>query len=281
MISILRSKGMAENDDERRPPRLTLLREVKVDSPIHRLSTETKFVSVAGLSVTISFFPTWGTIGLIIGLLVLATVVAHVPKGALPRPPIWFGAVIIISGGFASVAGGSPYLSVGGLRLGLGAADGFCKFVLVGMTLVFAAMVIGWTTSLGEVAPAMRRLFGPLRWIKVPVEEWAVAVALCIRSFPLMLTEMRALIAARRLRPLPDPGEDETVVDTVVREIVDIIVAVLAVAVRRSGELADAITARGGTGLIAAGDRRLRISDLIALIVVGAVCFAASQMPVP
>ncbi len=62
-------------------------------------------------------------------------------------------------------------------------------------------------------------------------------------------------------------------------ELIDILVAALAVSVRRAGELAEAITARGGTGLIAARSRRPGWADGLALMVVAGVCTGAALVP--
>jgi energy-coupling factor transport system permease protein len=263
-----------------RPPSIPLLREIKGNSPIHRLSAEVKLLALAGMSVTVSYFPSWGSIGIVAGLLVAATLVARVPAGALPRPPAAFWFVVLVSGVLASLAGGPPYLHIGAAQIGLGGADAFLKFVAIGTVLLFAGMVFGWTTPLGDVAPAMMRLLRPFRLIRVPVDELAVVMALCIRSFPLMITEMRTLIAARRLRPVPSL-RDEVTVDQLMREIVDVVVTSLAVSIRRAGELADAIIARGGTGAISARRKKLGMVDLVMALIVAGGCFLATQVPVP
>lgn len=267
-------------DEAYRPPQINLLRVVDVDSPVHRLWAGTKLLAVMGLSITLSYFPSWAAIGLVSGLLVLTTRVARVPAGAWPRPPRWFWLLIAITGGLSSVAGGSPYVHIGGLTLGLGGLDAYCRFVAVGAVLLLAAAVVGWTTPLAEIAPAVSTLMAPLRLIRVPVEEAATAVALCVRSLPLLMGEMRTLVAARRLRPAPEvPGRSD--VERWLDEIVDLMVAALAVSVRRAGELAEAITARGGTGMIAARRRRPGPADALALLLAAGACFAAASFPVP
>ncbi len=137
---------------------------------------------------------------------------------------------------------------------------------------------MGWTTPLAEIAPAVAQLAAPLRRIRVPVDEWAVAVALCVRSLPLLVGEMRTLVAARRLRP-PPPRPGRSVLERWLDELVDLLVAALAVSARRSGELAEAITARGGTGLIVARVRKPAWRDGIAMLVVAGVCYAATTFP--
>jgi energy-coupling factor transporter transmembrane protein EcfT len=265
-------------EQEHRPARITLLREIKVDSPVHRLWAGTKLIAVAGLSVTLSYFPSWGSIGLMVALLLATAALARVPRGAWPGPPKWFWIALIAGAALASLAGHSPHLTVGGAVLGFGGLDAYWRFVAVGAALLLAAALVGWTTPLGEIAPAISRLLAPLRLVRVPVDEWAVAVALCVRSLPLLVDELRTLVAARRLRP-PPPRPGRSTWQRWLDEPVDLLVAALAVSMRRAGELAEAITARGGTGLIAARSRRPRLADGVALLIVAVACAGATLLP--
>ncbi|HMC41091.1 MAG TPA: energy-coupling factor transporter transmembrane protein EcfT, partial [Acidimicrobiales bacterium] len=243
-----------KTEEPYRPPQLNLLREIKGDSPIHRLWAGSKILVVAGLSITLSYFPSWPAIGLVAALLLVSVLVARIPAGAWPRPPRWFWIALLVTAALASGAGGKPHVHLAGVRLGLGGIDAYGKFVMVGVLLLLAAMVLGWTTPLGEIAPAMARLMSPLKLVRVPVDEAATAIALCVRSLPLLVGEIRTLLAARRLRPKIDKG-GRSEIDRILDEIVDVMVAAMAVSVRRAGELAEAITARGGTGRIAARTR--------------------------
>jgi energy-coupling factor transporter transmembrane protein EcfT len=263
---------------EHRPPRITLLREIKIDSPIHRLWAGTKLVAVGAVSVVLPYFPSWGALGVVVVLLAVTTVLARVPKGAWPRLPGWFWITLLVSGALASVAGGSPHVRVGGVLLGLGGLDAWARFVAIGVVLLGAAALLGWTTPLGDIAPALSRLLAPLRLVRVPVDEAAVAVALCVRSLPLLVDELRTLVAARRLRPMP-PRPDRTNIQRWLDEPVDLIVAALAVSMRRAGELAEAITARGGTGLVAARNRHPGWRDVVAVLVVAGACAGAVLAP--
>ena len=267
------------HDSERRPPRIILLREIPGDSPVHRLWAGTKLVSVAGLSVVLSYYPSWGALGLTACLLLTAGLIAHIPRGALPRPPFWFWIILLVTGGLASVSGGSPHLTIGGALLGLGGIDAYLRFVSIGILLLLAAAMVGWTTSLGEIAPAVARLMRPLRLVRFPVDEFAVAVALCVRSLPLLVGELRVLLAARKLRPPARPRPGRTRLERLLEELIDVLVAALAVSVRRAGELSEAITARGGTGIIAARTVRPGKRDLLAITLVAAVCAGAALIP--
>lgn len=263
----------------RRAPSVILLRQVPGDSPVHRLWAGTKLLAVAGVSVVLSYYPSWGAVGLVFALLLGTGLVARIPAGALPRPPWWFWALTALTGGLASLSGGPPRLTVGGAVIALGGLDSYLRFVSVGVLLLLAGAMVGWTTPMGEVAPALARLLGPFRLLRLPVDEAAVAVALCVRSLPLLVGELRMLVAARKLRPHAPPRPGRTRLERWLDEVIDVLVAALAVSVRRAGELAEAITARGGTGLIAAKTVQPGTGDLVALAIVSAVCAGAALVP--
>lgn len=263
---------------EHRPARITLLREIKGSSPVHRMWAGTKLLAVAVISVTLSYFPSWGALGVVLALLAATALVARIPRGAWPRPPAWFWVVFLFSAVVTAGSGGSPHLLVAGTELGLGGIDAFLRFVGVGVLLLLAAALVGWTTALGDVAPAIASILRPLRWLRVPVEEWSVAIALCVRSLPLLVVELRTLVAARRLRPAP-ARPTRTTWRSALDEPIDLLVAAMSVSMRRAGELAEAISARGGTGLVATKRAGPRWADLLALVLVAAVCTGAALLP--
>jgi energy-coupling factor transporter transmembrane protein EcfT len=259
---------------KRRQPAVVFLRQVPGTSPVHRMWAGTKLLVVAGVSLTLSFLPTWPSIGLGAALGVGAAAVARIPPTAVPRFPRTIYVVAAVGLVLGTLAGGKPYVHVAGADIGLGALDEYARFAAVAVILIGLSMLIGWTTNVGEIAPALARLGRPLRWVRAPVDEWATAVALCLRSLPLLVDELRTLAAARRLRPPPRLGDDSSGV-RLLDNLIDLLVAGLAVAMRRAGELAEAITARGGTQVIRSRDRGPGLADGLALVVAAVVCGAA------
>lgn len=281
---------------ERRRRRFTssfvFLRQVPGTSPVHRLWAGTKILVVAALGLSVSFIPTWPTIGIVAAFVVGAGLVARVTIGALPRFPLLFWAFMAFGAALTLVAGGAPYVHVGGASVGLAALDQYLRFTAIGLELIGASAMIGWTTPVGDVAPALARLGRPLRWLRMPVDEWSVAIALCFRSLPLLIDELRTLVAARRLRPNPfqhrdargGPPVDAEAPDgrgpvrwvrLVFVETADLLSACLAVAMRRAGELAEAITARGGTMLVPSTRPGPSWRDVLALTGTAGACGAS------
>lgn len=262
----------------RRAARVVLLRQVGEGTPLHRLWAGTKLIAVAGISVTLSLVPLWAPTGAFAALLLVAAIVARIPASALPRPPRWFWLLLGVSGLLTALSGGRPFVVVAGARLGLGGIESFARFTSVSIVLLGAAAMVGWTTPLGEVAPALSKLLAPLRLLRLPVEEWSVSVALCIRAMPLLMQELRTLLAARKMRPRAVAPAGQRL-QHYLDELVDLLVAVLAVSIRRAGELAEAITARGGTARMTAADSKPRLSDAFALTVLVVLCVGVWFLP--
>ena len=180
---------------------LHLLRLLPGTSPLHRLWAGTKLAAAALLSLALSLVPTWPAIGVVAGTVVLALIVGRIPRGAAPRLPrifwigIGMGALLALIGG-----GGGPHLDRGPIHLAFGGVNDWARFLALVVTLTAAGSIIGWTTPLGEIAPALRRLLTPLRWLRLPVDELTAAVALAVRCLPLLVDELSTLLAVRRLR---------------------------------------------------------------------------------
>ncbi|MGB6208913.1 CbiQ family ECF transporter T component, partial [Mycobacterium sp.] len=85
----------------------------------------------------------------------------------------------------------------------------------------------------------------------------------------------RVLYAARRLRPKEKPPTLGARAKRMAADVIDLIVAVITVTLRRADEMGDAITARGGTGQISAAPSRPKRADWVVLSIVSAVCACA------
>jgi energy-coupling factor transporter transmembrane protein EcfT len=223
---------------------LTLLRLVPGSSPMHRLWAGTKLLAVGILSLTASLKPTWPTLLTLAGVVLLGLLAGRIPRGALPRLPRWFLAALTFGAVVSLRSTATPLVHLGSLPLSLGGLSSWGRVTLLLIVLVLSAAVIGWTTPLGEIPAALSVLGGPLRRMGLPVEEWVNGTALAIRSLPSLVDESRTLMAARRLRRRVDKrgrlGREA------MEELELLAVTAITVALRRAGDLSDAITARGG-----------------------------------
>jgi energy-coupling factor transport system permease protein len=260
----------------RRPRRpVVLLRPVPGRSGIHELWAGTKLIVVFGLSVLLMFYPGWAVIGLVSALVLAGARVAHIPRGALPSVPRWLWIWLAIGGFIAALAGGSPVIQVGTVALGLGGFLDFLRLTALSIVLLGLGAMVSWTTNVAEIAPAVSVLCRPLRWLRIPIDDWPVALALALRAFPMLIDEFRVLFAARRLRPKQIPRTRWARLRRRAGEVIDLIVAIVTVTLRRADEMGDAITARGGAGQISAAPSRPKLVDWMVLSIVSVVCTVA------
>jgi energy-coupling factor transport system permease protein len=263
------STSTSEKGATKRQPRpVVLLIPVPGRSTIHDLWAGTKLLVVFGVSLLLSFYPGWMTIGLV-GVLVAAAIwMARIPRGALPSVPRWLWVAVALGFVTAALAGGSPMISVGGTQLGLGGALNFLRFTTLSIVLLALGGMVSWTTNVAEIGPALATLGRPLRLLRIPVDEWAVALALALRAFPMLIDEFQVLYAARRLRPKRIPRSRKARRRRHALELIDLLTAAITVTLRRADEMGDAIAARGGTGQLSANPARPKLADWVTLAII-------------
>ena len=252
----------------------TLLRPLPGDTPIHRLWAGTKLLGVAAVAVVLSVRPEWTAVGVLGGLVLAGLIIARIPLSAAPRLPRWFIVVFFLGALLTLRSVRPPLVHVAGIALSMGALDEWARYTVLFLVIVTAAALTSWTTPLAEVAPALSRLGTPLRWCRLPVDEWAVGAALSIRCLPLLIDEIRTLTAARRLRQRPR-DDNESRLRWAVAEARDLLLASLTVSLRRAHEFGDAIEARGGIGMVSDSNARPRMRDGLALAVIAVVAVVA------
>ena len=193
----------------------------------------------------------------------------------LPSIPklLWF--LLFLGGLTAAFAGGSPEWSLGSVHVGLGGLLNFLRITAISIVLLGLGFLVSWTTDVSDVAPAVATLGRPLRVLRIPIDDWAVALALALRAFPMLIDEFRLMYAARKLRPKPEPTTRRDRRRYWWRDMIDLLAAAITVTLRRGDEMGDAITARGGTGQISAAPSRPKARDWVALSIVAAVCALA------
>ncbi|HEX2212715.1 MAG TPA: energy-coupling factor transporter transmembrane protein EcfT [Mycobacterium sp.] len=258
---------------QRRP--VVLLRPVPGPSVIHDLWAGTKLALVALIGVLLTFYPGWVPIGAVAALVLTAAWLANIPRGALPSIPGWLWILVFLGGLTATFAGGSPVLDFGSVEVGLGGLLNFLRITALSIVLLGLGAMVSWTTNVAEIAPAVATLGRPLRPLRVPVDDWAVALALALRAFPMLIDEFRVLYAARRLRPREVPAHRRGRWRRWWLEAIDLLAAAITVALRRADEMGDAITARGGAGQISAAPSRPKAVDWWAFALVFLVCGVA------
>lgn len=244
---------------------VVLLVPVPGTSKIHELWAGTKLLVVLGVSILLTFYPGWATVGLMLVLLITAARLAHIPRGALPSPRRWIWIALAVGAVTAALGAGSPVIEIAGVHIGLGGTLHFVRVTALSIVLIGLGAMLSWTTNVAEMGPALAALGRPLRWLRIPSDEWAVALALALRAFPMLIEEFQVLYAARRLRPNQEPRNRRARRRQQARDMIDLLTAAIVVTLRRADEMGDAITARGGIGQLAAAPARPKLADWVAL----------------
>jgi energy-coupling factor transport system ATP-binding protein len=215
-----------------RPRRRSLVfRAVPGTSRLHRLSPAIKIGVLTAATLASLWTPGWPTIAVLGAVLAVGVAAAKLPLTVIPRVP-WPVVAILALGAAAAAAGSGIVLYVQSLLL----------------TLIFLALslLLIWTTRVEELPAAFMRIAAPLRRLRLPVDEWAHTVTLAVRTLPLLRDEFRVLVAGRRLRrPLRAPSRRAWVIARC-REVLDVLVAIVASAGRRASDLGRTATQRGG-----------------------------------
>jgi energy-coupling factor transporter ATP-binding protein EcfA2/energy-coupling factor transporter transmembrane protein EcfT len=208
-----------------------VFRAVPGTSALHRLGPATKIAVLAVATVASFVAADWPVIAALTVLLAAGVAAAKLPLTVVPRIP-WPVVAIVALGGAAAAAGSGLVLYVQSLLL----------------TVLFFALslLLIWTTRVEELPAAFTRMASPLRRLGMPVNEWAYSVTFAVRTLPLLRDEFRVLIAARRLRSPSRAASRRARTLARCRELLDLVIAVVASAGRRASDLGRTATQRGG-----------------------------------
>jgi energy-coupling factor transporter transmembrane protein EcfT len=261
----------------KRETELTFLRYIPGATVVHRLWAGTKLVVAFELALALSIAPTWRMLALTVAVVAIGLLAGRIPFGAVPRLPMWFFVAMAIGGAVSMLSNADPMIDLGALKLSLGGLGDWALFTAIAIVLITSGAIIGWTTPLGDIAPALSTLLRPLRWLRFPVDEWIVAIALAIRCLPLMIDEMRTLLAVRRLRTHVETAEQpKASFQGLLMEAIDILTTAIVLSIRRARDLADAMIARGGIhGGVSATRTKLGFADVLVLLGITALCVVA------
>jgi len=254
----------------RRASEFHVLRYVPGTSLVHRLWAGTKLLVLAAVSFALLLWPTWAAAGLTAALLLTGVLLARLPKGVVPHVPRWVWGFVLLGALLALASSGKPYVHVAGLRIGLNGLELWALFATIAVEFLGFAALIGWTSPLADLAPALSRLASPLRRLRLPVDELIGVIALSVRCLPLLLEEARVLSAARRSRRSGARAGGRELL----RDAEELLFAALSSALRRSREMAEAIEARGGVPTVAVESHRLQVPDVVVLVVAALVVTA-------
>ena len=134
--------------------------------------------------------------------------------------------------------------------------------------VIGTSVILTYTTSPIALTDAIERLLSPLRYIKVPVHEFAMMMTIALRFIPTLIEETDKIMNAQKAR-----GSDFTTGKLTERAkaLVPILVPLFIPEFRRADELAIAMECRcyrGGKGRTRMTKLKLAFRDIVSLFVV-------------
>lgn len=185
----------------------------------------------------LSFDPSWSSIGIVWTTMLIGFVVARLPAGVAPRPPklLWWAMGLALVFGF--LAGGEPSVSIAGASFDVGGLILQIRFFAATLGILALALLLGWTTRLGDLPAAAGWLLAPLRLLRIPIDDVVAGLSLAVRSLPLMADELSttATLWANR-----NPANGNRMV-----QAIDFAATTTVAATRRATELGEAVANRG------------------------------------
>lgn len=245
------------------------------ESPAHRLWVGTKLGALIVIALLFAISPTWASAGAALVIVIGWSVLGRIPRTALPRLPWWLVVATLAGGALTAFGGGAPYVTVGGVRFGLGGASTWGILISITVLSLYASMLLCWTTPMVEIPAFLQRIVRAGEKVRIPLRPLATSIALALRLCPFFISDCRTLLqTVRQRRPdRPQTGRER------VREAAGILPIAWMLASSNAREFADAIDARGGFGAVARADRGPRLRDAVVFSVVLALAALAIVLP--
>ena len=229
---------------------ITMGQYYPVDSPVHRLDPRIKLIAALLFIITVFLAQSFVGYLLMLGFLVLAARLSHVPFSMLLKGlrPLRFILIVTFVLNLFFTPGETVLFSLWSLRITREALLQALFYSLRLAFLVTGTSLLTLTTSPVSLADAIEMLLSPLKKIHFPVHELAMMMTIALRFIPTLLEETDKIRKAQMAR-----GADFESGNLLARAkaMVPLLVPLFVSAFRRAGDLAMAMESRcyhGGEG---------------------------------
>ncbi|MCL2882661.1 MAG: energy-coupling factor transporter transmembrane protein EcfT [Coriobacteriia bacterium] len=230
-------------------PTITIGSYLPGSSVLHRADPRTKIICALVLMVALFITNWWSPVLVALVLVAVLAGLARIPLGYLLRALRPVLIILVFTLAVNAVAFSPLRFSLAGLERG-------GLFALRIVAIMLLSTLVTLTTSPVALTDGLTLLAGPLRRLKVPVDDLAMMLSIALRFIPTIMTEAQTIIKAQTARgaqfnsgPLLKRLRAWTV----------ILIPLLIQLFRRADTLALAMEARCYTGV---GRTRLRILKL-------------------
>lgn len=161
---------------------------IACDSPVHRTDARAKVVLLLAYSIGIFFVGWWG-MALATALLIGAFAASRLPVRAvffMVVPVYVLAAITMVFNAFVYVQDVGVAFSTEGLVRG-------CFFALRICLLVWASLIVCYSTTSTQLVDAFVWFMQPLRVLHVPVDDIAMVFSIALRFIPLIVAEYQQI----------------------------------------------------------------------------------------
>lgn len=207
------------------------------DSPVHRTDARAKVVLLLAFSIGLFFIDSWWLMLTAVVLFVCLLGASRLPARSvfLASAPIYLiCAITLIFNAFA-FSEGSVHFNLDGLFAGCFMAVRICL-------LVWASLIVCYTTTSTKLVDAFVWYMQPLRRLHVPVDDVAMALSIALRFIPLVAFEYERMKEAQWSRGAPF---DEGSIARRIRAHASVLLPLVVSLIRRADRLGMAMDARG------------------------------------
>jgi energy-coupling factor transport system permease protein len=246
------------------------------DSVAHRLDGRSKIIALLGVMAAAFGALHLYYFGVITAVLILSSFVARVDQRAMLRSMAVMIVLLAISSfAYALLIPGKVEARLGpfsltndGIQLGV-------RIFFQSGALIYGAQILTSSTEPLAIATALQRLCKPLKRIGVPIDELAMLVTLALTFLPLIREQVRTVIDAQLAR-----GTDlwHGPIETRLRALISLYNPIISANLRRAGELAVAMEARGyrvGGARTHLREQRFSTADYVLMVLTVVLVVAA------
>lgn len=250
---------------------------VPLDSPVHRLDAAAKMGVVAAFTVSLFLVRGFAGLGVMAAAVVAAVAVSRVPVRAVVRGLAAVGFIVAFTL-LANAVRWSPATAL--LRLGPLAVDGpglraGAFFAVRIVLLVAGTSLLTLTTSPVALSGGIERALAPLAFVRVPVGELAMTLAIALRFIPTTVEEAERIVTAQQAR---GAAFDRGGPIARARAYVPVLVPLFYQLFRRADALATAMEARcyrGTEGRTRLHEQRMAAVDWVVMLAASAALIVA------
>ncbi len=212
-------------------------------SPIHKLDARVKILLSVLYIVFIFFVPSY--VGYFVTLLFITAVfiIGKIPMRAMLKSVkgILFLLIFMAALNVLFYKEGKVLVDWWIIRITDKGIDFAIKMALRLLFLVMGASVLTLTTSPMELTDGIESLLSPLKLIKIPVHDFALAMSITLRFIPTLMEETDKIIMAQKAR---GSSFDTGGPIAKIKALIPVLIPLFTSAFRKSYELADALDAR-------------------------------------